>query len=234
MPPPPSDYRLCMDRTRASLAALAPADGTYSWQVDDPWIRLTSEVLLSRTRRTVVTRVFPKFIENWPTPTELASASAERVWDIIRPTGFRRRVDQLIAIGAAVDARSEVPRRREDLLELPGVGEYVADAVRLVAFDGDRMPLDMNVDRVVSRIAGTAATRIGRSPYDNDVLVDASHELMRGSLTQRRTVFTGTLELSAMTCRPNPICGACPLSSICDFSLAAHRGEIHSSDGDGE
>jgi A/G-specific adenine glycosylase len=219
--------------TIALLASLEPPDGTYPWQTGDPWIRLTSEVLLSRTRRSVVARVFPGFISRWPTPDSLAVAHSEEVWEMIRPTGLRRRADQLIAIANAIPNWGHVPSSRDELLSLPGVGDYGADAVRLLAFDGDRLPLDMNIDRVVTRLSGVPASIRGRSPYRNEALVQVSEELMAGSLEQRRAVFTGILELSASTCRPNPLCDVCPLSGTCEFALDARRLEMVGRDSGG-
>ena len=224
-------YDWPMNRTRILLGTLAPSDGTYPWQSGNSWIRLTSEVLLSRTRRTVVARVFPNFIDTWPTPETLATANPAEVWDIIRSTGFRRRADQLVAIAMSVLDWGHVPSDREDLLTLPGVGEYVADAVRLLVFNGQRMPLDMNLDRVVTRLVGVPSTERGRSPYRNEALVEASEALMSGPLEQRRATFTGVLELSASTCRPNPMCSSCPLSSTCEFAAGARRLEMLSGDG---
>ena len=176
-------------------------------------------------------RVFPLFIAKWPTPDILADATPHDVWDVIRPTGFRRRADQLVAIATSITNWGHVPSNREDLLTLPGVGEYTADAVRLLAFDGRRMPLDMNIDRVVSRVAGIPPTDTGRSPYTIAALVTASEDLMSGSIDQRRAVFTGMLELSASTCRPNPMCATCPLARTCKFAIEARRLEVLSGDG---
>ncbi len=212
----------------ALLASLAPPDGTYPWQSNDAWTRLTSEVLLARTRRSVVARVYPVLVERWPTPDELSEAEATDVWEVIRPTGFRGRADRLVAIASAVIDLGDVPSSRDELLALPGVGEYSADTIRLLAFDGERMPLDMNIDRVVSRLAGVAPTARNRSPYSNEALVSASAELMHGSLVQRRAVFTGLLELSASVCRPRPSCDECPLADVCELASSRRAGEVPS------
>ncbi len=218
----------------ALLASLAPSDGTYPWQSGDAWTRLISEVLLSRTRRTVVARVYPSLVEMWPTPDELSRADPSEVWEVTRPTGFRRRADRLVAIASAVIDLGDVPSSRDELLALPGVGEYSADTIRLLAFDGERMPLDMNIDRVVSRLAGVAPTARNRSPYSNEALVSASAELMHGSLAKRRAVFTGLLELSASVCRPRPLCDECPLPDVCEFATSRRASEVPGGQSGGE
>lgn len=210
----------------AQLATYAPLEGRYPWQSDEPWIRLTSEILLSRTRRSVVARVFPDFITRWPDAGALVTSDPDDVWDVIGQTGFRRRVEQLRATAQLVVEFGDVPGDRQLLLTLPGVGEYAADAVCLLAFEGQRMPLDMNVERVVGRLMLTEPTPEGRSPYRNEGLVIATDSLMSGSLEQRRAVFTGILELSANVCRPKPRCDECTLSDVCEFAHVARASEM--------
>ena len=217
---------VCPMEMGTQLATHAPDVGRYPWQSDSPWIRLTSEILLSRTRRTVVARVFPVFIDRWPNAGALAVSDTDELWEVIGPTGFRRRAGQLRETSQRVVAHGVVPVDRHLLLELPGVGDYAADAVRLLAFDGRRMPLDMNVERVVGRLLTIEPTPTGRSPYRNEGLIAASNALLSGDLEQRRAVFTGILELSAELCRPKPRCDECDLSDVCEFARIGRSSEV--------
>src|SRR6188768_1665497 len=118
-----------------------------------PWGALVSEFMLQQTP---VNRVLPKlaeWLERWPTPADLAGASpadAVRAWDRL---GYPRRALNLHATAVAIVERYDgaVPSDVDELLTLPGVGDYTARAVSVFAY-GQRHPVvDINIRRVIAR-----------------------------------------------------------------------------------
>ena len=154
-------------RTYSGGVSIVPA--VSDWFVrqgrDLPWRRrgfgawgiLVSEIMLQQTP---VVRVIPRleeWLERWPTPADLAavpSGEAVRAWHRL---GYPRRALNLHAAAVAITERhgGVVPRSIDELLALPGVGDYTARAVAAFAY-GDRHPVvDTNVRRVLARaIAG--------------------------------------------------------------------------------
>lgn len=101
-----------------------------------------------------------------------------------------------------------VPRTKEELLELPGVGVYTAEIVLAVSFGHDVLAVDVNVARPFKRM--------GLAMDDKEVKSLLLHEIPRG----QRTAFSKILLEFGMTiCKPvKPLCVKCPVADLCDYS----------------
>lgn len=115
--------------------------------------------------------------------------------------------------------RAEVPHDRDALLSLPGVGPYVADAVRVLAFDETGVFIDTNTVRVAGRYFGfsTHAESRRRRPVREAIarLIDQGHS---------RESNLALLDLAALLCRPGrPFCDQCPVVDHCRYARAAQR-----------
>ena len=150
----------------------------------DPYAILVSEVMLQQTQ---VERVVPRYLawlERWPTLEALASASPADVIREWQGLGYNRRGLSLHR-AARLIADSGWP---DDLTQLPGVGPYTSAALRCFAFDEDVLPVDVNVERVMSR---------------------TSAEFSSGAAQ-------GLMDLGATICLARiPRCDACPLAIEC-------------------
>jgi A/G-specific adenine glycosylase len=177
----------------------------------DPYRVLVSEVMLQQTQ---VSRVIPKYREwlrRYPSLDALAAASAGEVREAWYPLGYNIRPLRLRTIARTVVRRhgGRLPRSRDGLLALKGIGAYTAGAVLSFAFGEDAAILDTNVRRVLRRVwAGE----------DRRVRDRALWELAERLLPRGRTYdFNQALmDLGATVCtarRPN--CGACPLARMC-------------------
>src|SRR4051794_37676113 len=118
-----------------------------------PWSVLVSEVMLQQTPVARVLPVHEAWLERWSTPAALAAAApgdAVRAWGRL---GYPRRALRLHAAAVAIVERYDgaVPDRYEELLSLPGVGDYTAAAVASFAFGRRHAVLDTNVRRVLAR-----------------------------------------------------------------------------------
>src|SRR5262249_19255374 len=119
---------------------------------------VVSEFMLQQTPVSRVLPVYDAWLERWPTPASLAAApvgDAVRAWGRL---GYPRRALRLHAAAAAIADRhgGAVPESYEELVALPGVGDYTAWAVLAFAFGRRQAVLDTNVRRVLARVvAGT-------------------------------------------------------------------------------
>ena len=112
----------------------------------------------------------------------------------------------------AADHGGRFPWKREELLELKGVGEYTAGAIASLAFNRPEPILDGNIVRVFSRLNAMdflPGDKEGKRAYwDLARTWSASHE--------PALVNEGLMELGALVCTPkSPDCGRCPLSRFC-------------------
>ncbi|NBO46785.1 MAG: A/G-specific adenine glycosylase [Actinobacteria bacterium] len=183
-----------------------------------PWGVLVSEVM---AQQTPVTRVAPQWVawmNRWPTPAALASASAADViaqWDRL---GYPRRALRLHECAQVLCQRfhGEVPRDLTALRSLPGIGDYTAAAVMAFAFGERALVLDINVRRVHARVfVGIAnhpphITTGERSAFDAVLPKD-----------ERAPQWSqAVMELGALVCRPVPACEKCPVAKSCAWHLA--------------
>ena len=118
-----------------------------------PWAVMVSEFMLQQTPVARVLPVFETWMSTWPTPGALAdvpSGEAVRAWGRL---GYPRRALRLHAAAQAIVERhgGEVPASYDELIALPGVGDYTASAIASFAFGGSHAVLDTNVRRVFAR-----------------------------------------------------------------------------------
>lgn len=188
------------------------------WRAADAtaWGVFVSEVMSQQTPVARIAPAWRDWMRSWPTPTDLAAASpAEviRAWDRL---GYPRRA--LWLRDAAVMMRDEfdgeVPRTYDELLTLPGVGDYTAAAVAAFAFD-QRVPvLDTNVRRVLARLVfgiehpgGSSATKLERR---------VAAEFLPADGRQAAIWSVASMELGSLVCRSAaPDCPQCPVRSDC-------------------
>ena len=178
---------------------------------------LVAELLLQRSRGTTVASVYEQLFARWPDAAALSQAREASIGAIIRPLGLVRRATTLRALAAEVVRLGGVPRTLEGLLELPGVGPYVAGATLVVAF-GRRAPV---VDGVTARVY--------RRFFGLDAERPAASDAELWSTVERATPRSGVkewnwsvLDLASAVCLPNvPRCPECPLAARCAWSRAS-------------
>jgi A/G-specific adenine glycosylase len=167
-------------------------------------------------------------MHRFPTVEKLAEAQEADVLHAWQGLGYYSRARRLHQAARAVMERhgGQMPSSREELLELPGVGEYSAGAVASIAF-GAREPLvDGNVVRVLTRVFGLRGDP-GRAPLKARLWALA-RELVPA---ERPGDFNQALmELGATVCTPRaPRCADCPVARVCvarDKGLSAVLPEL--------
>lgn len=186
------------------------------WRADDfgAWGILVSEIMLQQTQVSRVIPALEAWLNRWPTPADFAAASpAEvlRAWDRL---GYPRRALALQRAAAVIAAqhKNRVPDRLDDLLALPGIGDYTARAVLVFAYGQHEPVVDTNTRRVIARaVRGRAAAA---APSKRD-LVDMA-ALLPEQPSDSTVVNAAMMELGATICTArNPGCDRCPIQSVC-------------------
>ena len=185
----------------------------------DPWAILVSEVMLQQTQ---VSRVLPRwggFIERWPTPGSLAGAPLIELLRVWQGLGYPRRARDLHRSAALIDAAGW-PRDESTLRALPGVGEYTARALLVLAFGArGRLPRDVNIARVTARAA------LGVEPGEaRPAALDAALAVGRPARMRRRRYVYALFDAGALHCRARPVCAGCPLAGGCRSRVRLGRG----------
>lgn len=191
------------------------------WRRPDatPWGILVSEVMLQQTPVVRVLEPWRAWLDRWPTPSALATeASGEAVaaWGRL---GYPRRALRLHQAAVAITERhhGDVPTTYDELLALPGIGDYTAAAVASFAFHARHVVVDTNVRRVLARID----TGVADLPPSA-----ASRRLAESYLPDVETAprwAVASMELGALVCTARtPRCDACPVADLCAWRAAGH------------
>ena len=176
---------------------------------------------MQRTRAETVAAYWDTFFGKYPTWRALAGATVADIEQTLRPIGLsKQRAPRLQAL-AVVLAKSNgrFPSDEDAIGELPGVGQYVGNAIMLFCH-GTASPLvDVNMARVIERVFGSR--RLADIRYD-EYLQTLATEMVRHPRAQ--AVNWAILDLAALVCKPrNPSCQNCPLRDMCGYSRSTTR-----------
>lgn len=178
-----------------------------------PFQVFIAESLLARTRAEAVAKVIEEMWRRFPHPSALAAAPVEGIAEVIAPLGLRKRAGMLRASAQDLEKKGGVPNDRSALLRMPGVGGYVADAVRVFAFNESVIPIDAVIGRVLRRLLGYQS--FGPAYADRALWLVAQ----RFTVTHDpQRVTAALLDLGALICLPErPRCFDCPLKRCCVY-----------------
>jgi A/G-specific adenine glycosylase len=199
------------DRHRRKLPWRAPAGAR-----PDPYRVWLSEIMLQQTTVKAVGPYFEKFVTRWGDVAALARASLDDVLRMWAGLGYYSRARNLHACAVAVmrDHGGVFPDTEEGLRALPGIGRYTAAAIAAIAFERRTMPVDGNIERVVSRLYAVEDVLPQAKPHIQDLAATLLGPSRAGDSAQ------ALMDLGASICTPKkPACALCPLSEDCTARL---------------
>jgi A/G-specific adenine glycosylase len=189
----------------------------FPWRkTDNAYYLLIAEVLLQQTNVRKVTPIYDEIIREYYNPSILAEADVESLKNIIKPLGLLYRAERLIDIAGIIkkEYNCRVPCRRNELLNLPGVGNYIADAVLCYGFGKKTVPIDTNVIRLFSRYF-SLKSEYSRARNDKVLLTK-----IKGfyDFKDYKEPNLAVLDFSSMVCSSrNPKCSKCCLNKKCSY-----------------
>lgn len=155
----------------------------------DPYAVWVAEVMSVQTQLPRAIAAWEAWMARWPTVQALAAASLHEVLTEWQGLGYPRRARDLHA-SARIVAADGWP---EPLERLPGVGPYVAAAIRCFAHEQPVLPRDTNVNRVLAR----------RFPDGLDITAEPWR------------CGQALMEFGQRICTARPNCGNCPVAVGC-------------------
>jgi len=181
----------------------------------DPYRILVSEFMLQQTQVARVEGYYTSFLERYPTIRDLAAAGPGAVRESWDGLGYYRRAENLHRLARTVvrDRDGELPRDRDGLRALPGVGEYTAGAVLAFAHEVAEPAIDTNVSRVLRR---AFHPRTGSDAAARRRLHDTAKALLGRSGPRAWAMSQGVMELGALVCTARTArCEICPARPAC-------------------
>ena len=177
---------------------------------------LVSEFMLQQTQVVTVIPYFNRFIKDIPTLKVLSKIQNKKLIKIWEGLGYYSRARNLKKTAQIIikNFKGKLPNNFEDLLTLPGIGNYTASAILAIAFNKPYIPLDGNIERVLKRY----------------LYLKKEEEVKKDNLIKKKSIFgissrsndyaQALMELGALICKPtNPLCNKCPISKKCKSFL---------------
>ncbi len=191
----------------------------------DPYRVWLSEIMLQQTGVATVIPYYQRFLDRFPTVSDLAAAEADAVIELWAGLGYYSRARNLHAAARVVTTEHGglFPEEVAELQALPGVGRSTAGAIRAIAFDRKGVILDGNVRRVLCRLLAVES-----DPRATAV----EKELWRWAeaLTPEERPHDyaqAIMDLGAVLCTPRrPDCGRCPLAGLCRAKALGLEAEL--------
>ncbi|MBI04953.1 MAG: hypothetical protein CMI96_03945 [Pelagibacteraceae bacterium] len=123
-------------------------------KLPNPYYIFVSEYMLQQTTVPTVKKRFEEFIKKWPNIKKLSLISESKILNFWVGLGYYTRARNLLKAAKLIQKnyRGRIPENFEDLINLPGIGDYTAKAILGIAFNQAFIPLDANIERIISRI----------------------------------------------------------------------------------
>jgi A/G-specific adenine glycosylase len=182
--------------------------------IRDPYRIWLSEIILQQTRVAQGEKYYLRFVERYPTLSDLALSTDEDVFKLWEGLGYYSRCRNLLHTARYIQFHHQgvFPNTYQGILALKGIGEYTAAAIASFAFDLPHAVVDGNVVRILSRVFAV-----------EDDFTSTSGKKRFQSLAQsllpvdRAAAYNqAIMDLGALICKPrSPQCGICPLQKIC-------------------
>jgi endonuclease-3 len=205
-------------RAAAILERLASArpDPHTELAFEDPYTLLLAVVLSAQATDVGVNKATQKLFAVASTPAAMLALGEEGVRDYIKTIGlYRNKAKNVVALSRAILERhgGRVPREREALEKLPGVGRKTANVVLNEAFGEPTIAVDTHVFRVANR-TGIAP---GKTPLEVErKLLEVVPERFRKG-AHHWLILHGRYVCTAR----KPACGRCPVRDLCPYPATA-------------
>jgi endonuclease III len=171
---------------------------------------LVSVVLSAQSTDVGVNRVTPALFARFPDAAAYARATPEDLWPYIRSLGlYRNKARAIVAAMAAIEREhgGRVPRTREALEALPGVGRKTAGVVLVHLGAAQAFPVDTHVGRVSRRLGLTRQANPDEVERDLMALLPEA----RWGSAHQLFVWHGRRTCQARA----PACSRCPVEDLC-------------------
>jgi endonuclease-3 len=195
----------------ARLSADNPAPKT-ELEYRNPFTLLVAVVLSAQATDKGVNKATARLFDIADTPQKMLKLGEAGLVEHIRTIGlFRNKAKNVIALSAALiaDHAGEVPRDRDALEALPGVGRKTANVVLNVAFGEKTMAVDTHIFRVANR-TGLAPGKTPRAVEDRLMKIVPDHYMEHA---HHWLILHGRYICVART----PKCPICPVNDLCRF-----------------
>ncbi|SOC19853.1 DNA-(apurinic or apyrimidinic site) lyase /endonuclease III [Ureibacillus xyleni] len=178
---------------------------------DNPFELTIATLLSAQCTDVLVNKVTKDLFKKYKTPEDYLAVPLEELQNDIRSIGlYRNKAKNIQALCEKLinEFNGEIPRSREQLVTLPGVGRKTANVVLSVAFNIPALAVDTHVERVSKRLG---LCRLKDTVLEVEETIMKKTPKENWSKTHHQLIFFGRYHCKAQ----NPQCGECPLLELC-------------------
>ena len=176
--------------------------------------------MLQQTQVKTVIPYFNNFTNKFKTLNALSKSNENEILKMWEGLGYYRRARNLLACAKQLVNKydSRLPKNIKDLKNLPGVGDYTANALLGLVCNKPTLAVDGNVKRVFSRNLNKEEKKI-----DFKKLVEKNKKILFS--TKRNSDFVeAIMEFGALICKPkDPNCLTCCLKKSCKYFKSSKK-----------
>lgn len=201
-----TQIRFCLDK----MGEMFP-DADCELEHSNPFELLIAVLLSAQCTDKLVNKVTANLFQKYKSPEDYLNVPLEELQADIRSIGlFRTKAKNIQALCSILLEKynGEVPKTKDELILLPGVGRKTANVVLSVAFGVPAIAVDTHVERVSKRLA---FCRWKDSVLEVETTLMKKIPIEEWSVTHHRLIFFGRYHCKAQ----NPQCDSCPLFEVC-------------------
>jgi len=176
------------------------------------YFTLVSEFMLQQTQVKTVIPYFSNFIKDIPNFEALAKISETKLLRYWQGLGYYSRAKNLKKSARLIIDKynGRLPNNYDELIKLPGIGDYTASAISAIAFNQQIIPLDGNIERLLKRILNLKTEIEIKKEYLH------KEKKVFGRTSRSNDYVQALMEIGALLCKPkNPSCSKCPITKYC-------------------
>lgn len=190
----------------------------------NPYHVWLSEIMLQQTTVGAVKNYFEKFINQWPSLLDFASAKDVDIMREWAGLGYYARARNMIKCAKVIKEQygGQFPQDIKELQALPGVGAYTASAIATIAFFKPAVVIDANIERIAARLFEISESLPKSKPHIRHqaawIFRDLETLSCNSSVVFHRhaDMPQALMDLGATICVPiSPKCSLCPISKFC-------------------
>ena len=178
----------------------------------DPYKIWISEIMLQQTQVATVIPYYTKWMNSFPDIQTLAHADYDHILKHWEGLGYYSRCKNIHLTAKALD--KDFPDTFNELIKLPGIGEYTAKTILAIAYNQTEVGIDTNLERIGFRLLGLKK----KSKFNNNrvkkFLEDKQDKAHPGDFNQ------ALMDLGSNVCQAKAVnCDACPITVHCKAAL---------------
>src|SRR3989338_414433 len=182
-----------------------------------PYEIWVSEIMLQQTQVSRVIKYYNKFLLRFPSVFDLAKSSWEEFYPYYAGLGYYNRGRNMITCAQIVVKKYNgvFPKIKDELKNLPGIGDYTASAILSLGYNKNELAIDTNIKKVFGRyFEGSKDSKID------------FEKLQKEFVSSKKQLNAAVMDFSNSICIKVPRCGECPLQKYCEYYATDGQKEV--------